>query len=102
MVDEVTYRWSIRSRPTYAQALAMSPMTAAIVKDECAGSTLIATFDVARPDNWMRQHSSPVTPAIIERAIRTALSEGWRSDENGSPFAVAVPTGSAEPTGKRC
>jgi hypothetical protein len=90
VVDGVTYRWSVRSRPTYGQALAESSMTVAIVNDESSGSTLVATLDVARPDNWMHQRSAPVTPVIVERAIRTALAEGWRSDENGSAFAVAV------------
>jgi hypothetical protein len=90
VVDGVTYRWSVRSRPTYAQALGWSPMTVAVVNDESPGTTLLVAFDVARPDNWMNQRSEPVTPASVERAIRTARSQGWRSTERGSPFAVAM------------
>jgi len=32
----------------------------------------------------------PDAPATIERAIRQALSDGWRPAENGSAFALAV------------
>lgn len=90
VVDGVTYRWAIRSRPTYAQALDWSPMTVAIVDDGLPGTTLVVTFDVPRPDNWLHRRSAPVTPATIERAIRAALSQGWRAAEKGSPFALAL------------
>jgi hypothetical protein len=90
VVDGVAYRWSVRSRPTYDQALGDSPLTIAVVNDESPGSTLVVSMDGPRPDNWMRAPGVQVTPATIERAIRKALSHGWRSAQNGSPVLIAL------------
>lgn len=91
-VDGVAYRWSVRPRPSYSQGLANGPLTFAVVTDEAPGSTLVVTLDVARPDNWMLEPSSSVTPATVERAIRQALLDGWRPEQSGSAFALQIRT----------
>ena len=89
-VDGVTYRWSLRPRPTYAQGLG-GALTFAVVDEASPGSTLVVTLDVARPDNWLGEPSASVTPATVERAIRKALSNGWRPGQNGGTFPLQMP-----------
>jgi len=91
-VDGVTYRWSVRPRPTYSQGLAQSPLTFAVVSDESPGSTLVVTLDVARPDNWVLGRSTSVTPATVEGAIRQALLDGWCPEQIGSAFPLQIRT----------
>ena len=88
VVDGTPYRWSVRARPTHSQGICQSPLTFAVVNDQSPGSTLVVTLDAMRPDNWLQQPGASVTPKLVERAIRKALSEGWRAEQCGGAFAL--------------
>jgi hypothetical protein len=90
VVDGVPFRWSVRPRPTYTQALAQGPLSFAVEMENSGHTTLVVTIDASRPDNWVLAQSSVVTPSLVERAIRQALNQGWRPTEKGSPYAIAL------------
>lgn len=90
VVGAVAYRWVVRSRPSYAQALAESPLSFAVELEESGKTTLVVTTDVFRPDNWLGSRNGIVTPAVVERAIREALRQGWQPAEQGSPLTLSL------------
>ncbi len=89
-IDEVQYRWSVRRKPTYSQALCHGKLTFSVMNETQPGTTLIVVLEGARPDNWLNQPGVAVTPSIVERAIRSALSEGWCSSEKGPPYVLQL------------
>ena len=90
VVDTMSYRWTIRPRPTYVQALAQAHMSFAVELESGGQTTLLVTVDVARPDNWMGAETQSVSPSIVARAIRQALSQGWYPADRGSAFEIAM------------
>jgi hypothetical protein len=76
-VDGVRYRWHLRGRPTYDQGLAWSPLTFVVELAEASGAVLMVEMDGAHPSNWISAPSANVTPVVVERAIRSALGQGW-------------------------
>ena len=76
-VDDVVYRWRIRSKPTYSQGAFGANVTAAVELYEDAFSTLHITFPWVRCDNWIGHPKTPVTPRHVSDSILSALSEGW-------------------------
>jgi hypothetical protein len=89
-IDEVQYRWSVRRKPTYSQGLCQSELTFSVMNETQPGTTLIVVLEGARPDNWLNQPGVSVTPSTVERAIRSALTRGWRSSEKGSPYVLQL------------
>lgn len=84
VVGKIEYRWSIRRKPSYAQGLCESPLTAAIELAELPGATLIVSFPTSRPDNWLGQNSMSVTPQQhIASSIVQALQAGWQPGQPG-------------------
>lgn len=79
-VDGVHYRWMIRRKPTYSQALKETPMTLAIEPCDAAGK-LTVSLGVSRPDNWLDSHQTSVTPKVVAEIIREAVVAGWDSDD---------------------
>lgn len=67
VVDGTPFRWRVRSKPTYSQALADSPLTVA-VEHEGGESVLVLVFDAARPDNWMGESIAVATPGDVTKA----------------------------------
>ena len=61
VVDGHSYRWMIRSRPTYAQALGEFPLRFA-VELEGGASILVVSVDSPRPENWLKLPRKSVTP----------------------------------------
>ena len=88
MVDGVSYRWSVRPRPTYSQGVGASPLSFAVVGDDVQGSTLVVRMGTDRLDSWVTPLGVPVTPVIVEKAIRRAVSAGWRAHQNGKSFLL--------------
>ncbi|MBB2948569.1 hypothetical protein FB565_008352 [Actinoplanes lutulentus] len=88
-VDGVSYRWRIRRKPTYCQAMGWSAFTFAVGLAEATGSTLVVTMPFAHPSNWMQLPSGPVTPATVEASIRHALADGWRPNRPGLPHILS-------------
>ena len=85
-VDGTNYRWSIRPRPTYSQAVAWRPLTFAVELAETPGQVLSVTTVLPRPDNWLGLRSEPVTPRIVEQTIRAARLAGWEPHRSGNAF----------------
>jgi hypothetical protein len=90
VVDETAYRWTVRRKPTYAQGLTDSPLSFAVENEAAPGTTLVVLADGPRPDNWVEPAGKPVTPAIVERAIRAALAQGWRPSDKGGAFEISL------------
>ena len=90
IVDGARYRWTVRDRPTYAQAIAHSYLTVAIEAEEKALQTLHLTLPVVRCDNWLAQPGYIVTPRDIARWIPLALARGWQPMLPGSTFEVEL------------
>ncbi len=85
-IDGTTYRWRLRGRPTYCQANCWGNMTFAVELAEEPGATLVV--DTGRPHtaNWMHAPTAPVLPVEVARAVRKALTAGWRPGQRGSAF----------------
>jgi hypothetical protein len=89
VVGGTAYRWNVRSRPTYSQALAEKPLSFAVELEASGQSVLVVNTDSARPDSWLGVKRGVVTPVVVERAIREALERGWEPTKSGSPFVVS-------------
>lgn len=85
-VDDITYRWRVRRRPTYDQGLVMAPLTYAVEHAETSGTTLVVSTSQPHPSNWVGTAGSPVLPAQVADSIRTALTDDWSPKSPGSPF----------------
>lgn len=90
MVAGINYRWTVRPRPTYSQGLAWSPLTFAVELESSGQSVLIVTVDASRPDNWIGSDSMSITPALVDRAIREALHQGWCPAEKGKAYELSL------------
>jgi hypothetical protein len=88
IVDGVTYRWRLRRRPTYSQALCWSPCTYAVEHADQPGSTLVVTTDHPHPSNWVTAQAVSVRPTDVADSIRMALARGWVPSSHGSPFLL--------------
>ena len=88
IVDSIPYRWIVRPRPTYDQALAQTGMSFAVDLENGGLTTLLVKLNVLRPDNWMNVDFVPITPVVVERAIRQALTTGWNPIDRGGAFEL--------------
>ena len=88
VVDKVDFRWRIRSRPTYDQALISSPLILAVEQAETRGSVLIINLPQSHPSNWMKKPAPGVTPVVVASYIRRALAAGWRPTVRGVQFRL--------------
>lgn len=90
VVDGVAFRWRVRSRPTYCQINAWTPLTVSVERNT-GGGVLVLVFPGARPDNWIGEEISIATPASVASAIRSAVNAGWTVEGAGGPtfFDVA-------------
>ncbi|MFB7575416.1 hypothetical protein [Streptomyces sp. NPDC056165] len=88
VVDGTTYRWRLRRRPTYCQALCWSPCTYAVEHAEHPGTTLVVTTNQPHTGNWLGRPGSPVLPSDVADAIGAALRQGWIPTRADSPFRL--------------
>ncbi len=86
VVDGTGYRWWLRRRPTYGQALCWSPCTYAVKHAVHPGTTLIVTTDQAHTGNWLERLVKAVVPSDVADAVKAALQQGWVPTRAGSPF----------------
>jgi hypothetical protein len=91
VVDDVTYRWRVRSKPTYCQGLGWSPLTYAVELATNPGTTLVIKTDRPHLSNWLDLPSTPILPAEVAASIRTARSRGWAPEDTGAPFILDLP-----------
>lgn len=88
VVDGTVYRWRLRRRPTYSQALCWSPCTYAVEHADHPGTTLVVTTNQPHLSNWLGGLGSPVLPSDVADAIASALRQGWLPTRPGSPFQL--------------
>jgi hypothetical protein len=89
-VDGVVYRWRVRGRPTYAQALCQRPITLAVERADCEGSVLLVSMAQSHPSNWLGGPAVPAIPSTVATVVRQALADGWRSSAPAAAFHVAM------------
>lgn len=88
IVEDISYRWTVRSRPTYSQGLIWSELTFAIQLEDIGKTTLVIQTSAYRLDNWFHRQGIVVTPSIVRQCILEALEKGWTPQKNGSPFLL--------------
>ena len=88
VVDGQRYRWYVRRKPTYAQALAETPLAIAVQLAEQPAQVLHVEFDVPRPDAWIPIGALPVTPKVVAAVVRGAIEEGWKPAVRGRTFFI--------------
>ncbi|MEU7650446.1 hypothetical protein AB0C41_00390 [Micromonospora taraxaci] len=87
-VDGVVYRWRVRGRPTYVQALCQRPLTLAIERVDCNGGVLLVDMPQDHPSNWLGAPAVPALPSMVAVVVRKALADGWRSDQPAAAFQL--------------
>jgi hypothetical protein len=92
VVDGVPYRWRLRRRPTYSQAMCWSPCTYAVEHADHPGAVLLVTTAHPHPSNWLGQPAAPVRPVDVAYAIGVALRRGWQATLPGRPLLVDLST----------
>lgn len=88
VMDGRAYRWRLRGRPSYGQALCETPCTYAVEDYDRPGKTLVVTTDQPHSSNWFGRPAKPVLPADVARAIRLAVEGGWDPAGCGAPFVL--------------
>ncbi|MCA9577670.1 MAG: hypothetical protein KC668_19685 [Myxococcales bacterium] len=101
IVDGVTYRWRVRTRPTAAQRTGRSPLGVAVERDDVRGATLVAVLRRLHPGSGGLERTYAVTPREVAAVVREALSAGWTPTHEGPQFAfrpasARVPSRTAE------
>jgi hypothetical protein len=92
------YRWRVRNRPTYAQALAEKGIVLAIQSADTAdGAVLLATLPAYHPSNWLDLPNCSVTPALVAKTIEQALTAGWTPHCPGRQFQFDVYNSTSTP-----
>ncbi|WP_197085461.1 hypothetical protein [Cellvibrio sp. pealriver] len=85
-VGENEFLWLIRPKPTYSQDCLGSEITAVVEPVELSGTILRITFPFSRPDASLKLGSESVTPSMIERCIKNAISQGWNPKASSGTF----------------
>ena len=85
-MDNQAYRWSLRSRPTYAQGLCWTPCRYVVEAYDQPARKLVVTTGQPHPGNWLGRPATPVLPAQVAQAIRAAIQLGWNPSITGAPF----------------
>jgi hypothetical protein len=89
-VDGALYRWRVRKRPSYAQALAQSPLSFAVERADRGGAVLIVTMPGAHPGAWVGGAAASVVPSLVAAAIRRGRERGWAAERPGSAFFLTL------------
>lgn len=89
-VDGVAYRWRIRHKPTYGQAIGEGSLTFPVEPAEGPGRVLLVTLPFSRPDAWVGERTMAVRPALVAAVIRMARRRGWGPGQAGPAFDLDV------------
>ena len=90
IVGSVAYRWKVRSRPTYCQAMGWSPLTFVVERAQPSGARLVVSLPFAHPSNWLGLPTGPVFPRTVAGAIVLGLDNGWQPSQRGPDFVMAL------------
>ncbi|NUP31021.1 MAG: hypothetical protein HOU01_04820 [Streptomycetaceae bacterium] len=93
VVDSVAYRWRLRGRPSYCQALGWTPCAYAVALEADPGAVLVVLTAGPHPSNWVGRRGSPVLPSDVARAVRVALERGWEPGVAGAQFRLDLSQG---------
>ena len=88
VVDGRAYRWQLRSRPSYGQALCETPCTYAVEDYDRPGRTLVVTTNQPHSSNWLDRPAEPILPREVARTIRLAVERGWDPSSSGAPYSL--------------
>ncbi|ROO88196.1 hypothetical protein EDD29_5858 [Actinocorallia herbida] len=77
------FRWKVRRRPTYCQAMGWTPLTFVVERAEEPRSRLVVTLPRAHPGNWLEPPTAAVTPSMVIAAVAEGIERGWRPCEGG-------------------
>tara|TARA_R100001244_G_scaffold15162_4_gene16888 strand:+ start:16919 stop:17314 length:396 start_codon:yes stop_codon:yes gene_type:complete len=81
-VDGISYRWLIRSKPTYSQANEWSNLKAVVELLEKPASKLSIDFTVPRSDSWLTDSKVSISPKDISACIIKSIKLGWDASGN--------------------
>ena len=84
-VEDVVFRWKVRGRPTYSQAIGW---TLPAGHAEPPGAPAVVTMPYACPDGWMGPPAAAALPGTVVSAITRALADGRRPAVPAPPFAL--------------
>ena len=86
-VNDLTYRWSIRHKPTPSQEKGSSILASVELYLE-PGCSLSIEFPWVRFDNLVEgtENARSITPKIIQFCIKDALKKGWNPEKKGPTF----------------
>ena len=92
VVGGVEYRWYIRRKPTYVQAMAewIGRCGGVRFAVECAdspGQVLVVELAQSHPGTYAETKVA-VVPSQVADAITRALEQGWKPTEPGGPFRL--------------
>ncbi len=93
-VDGVVYRWTVRRKPTKAQAAGWRLLTFAVEVAESPGGTLSVVTKSVRLDSWYGlgrgpgMRAKPVTPRLVVWSVRQAIAAGWEPKRAGSNLTL--------------
>lgn len=90
-IDADDYLWDLRREPQWCTADGFQGMLIAVRRSGAEGREALVQFPrPARPTLRARayRHRPQLHRADLERAIRTALAQGWDPDARGKPFHV--------------
>lgn len=90
VIDAIAYRWSVRKRNTYSQALEQGALTFAVEREDSGLTVLVVSLNGPRPRTWFSKSDRAVTPALVERAVREALAQGWSAQTPGSAHLMSM------------
>ncbi len=96
VVDGVAYRWRVRKKPTYGQALEQSRLLLAVELAEAPGATLVIELPQVHPSNWLGSEAVPVLPSDVMRYVREALAAGWQPTKPGKTFCLSMREGKTD------
>ena len=91
-IDGVAYRWVIRGKPTYSQAINESNLSAVVELFENPASKLVIDFLKPRSDSWLTPSKTEIGPSHIESSIRKAITLGWQPTKKGVNLEVQQST----------
>jgi len=86
----INYRWVVRDRPTYLQAVGMSNLSVAVERTDAPDCVLRIVLPTARKDNWLLAPGYVVKPSDLTRWIPKALAAGWFPGKKGPGFELRL------------
>lgn len=89
-VDGVEFRWKVRGRPTYHQAMGWSPLSFAVQQNDRPGARLVVSLPCAHPGNAVGLPAGTVLPHVVVAAITKAMDQGWQPSNPGPQFILEL------------